>query len=66
MVKEIDETLAGFAFAHFLPRVARCSQPWAESFNPFGIGKPIRTLPNAKTYYPENSEEPERILAANN
>ncbi len=40
----------------------KCSQPWAESFNPFGIGKPIRTLPNARTYSTENSEEREKLV----
>jgi hypothetical protein len=33
------QPLQGCEFSGFLPRVARSSQPWAESFNPVGIGK---------------------------
>ena len=40
------------------PRVARSSQPWAESFNPFGIGKTNDPTPSINLYSTENSEEP--------
>ena len=34
------------------------SQPWAESFNPVGIGKTSGSLPHMTRYSTENSEEP--------
>src|ERR1035441_6394258 len=56
--KEI-QPLQGCDFSVFSPRVARCSQPWAESFNPVGIGKISRNLPLITWYSTENSEEPD-------
>ena len=58
--KEI-QPLQGCDFSVFSPRVARCSQPWAESFNPVGIGKISRNLPLITWYSTENSEEPTKI-----
>ena len=33
------QPVQGRDFSEFSPRVARSSQPWAERFNPFGIGQ---------------------------
>ena len=38
LLKQI-QPFQGWDFSLFSPRVARSSQPWAESFNPVGIGK---------------------------
>jgi hypothetical protein len=51
--------LQGFNFSLFSPRVARSSQPWAESCNPVGIGKTKDKATTAIWYSIENSEEPE-------
>ena len=37
----------GCGLFRFSPRVARSSQPWAERFNPFGIGAPNESFLNA-------------------
>jgi hypothetical protein len=56
-MKEI-QPLQGCDFAVFSPRVARCSQPWAECFNPFGIAKANDKPPKMTRNSTENSEEP--------
>ncbi len=49
-MKEI-QPLQGCDFAEFSPRVARCSQPWAERFNPVGIGKTNGNRPNINSAF---------------
>ncbi len=49
-MKEI-QPLQGCDFAEFSPRVARCSQPWAERFNPVGIGKTSGNRPNMNSAF---------------
>jgi hypothetical protein len=58
----------GRDWSEFSPRVARSpafaslrrgkSQPWAERFNPFGIGLSSSRSPTANWHSIENSEEP--------
>ncbi len=61
MVKEgLIKPLQGFALAVCLPRVAHSSQPWAESFNPVGIGKTSGNLPDLTQHSTGNSENNSR------
>jgi hypothetical protein len=45
-------------FPVIAPRVARSAQPWAERFNPFGIGKTRDKAENCVRHSTENVEEP--------
>jgi hypothetical protein len=47
----------GFGFSMSSPRVARASQPWAERFNPFGIGGNKDKSRQINRHFIENSEE---------
>ena len=57
LTKQI-QPFQGCDFSVFSPRVARSSQPWAESFNPVGIGKTNDDSFNITCHSTENSEEP--------
>ena len=58
------QPLQGCGFSVFLPRVARSSQPWAEWFNPFGIGRTSSRTSIFVSYSTENSEEPRNVSQA--
>jgi hypothetical protein len=57
LTKEI-QPFQGCDASVFLPRVARSSQPWAERFNPFGIGDTNESFLKGVLDSTENSEEP--------
>jgi hypothetical protein len=44
-------------FSVFSPRVARSSQPWADRFNPVGIGLAKETFAKGVWHSTQNSEE---------
>jgi hypothetical protein len=52
------QPMQGCAISLLSPRVARSSQPWAESFNPYGISHTNDRRPIITSYSTENSDEP--------
>jgi hypothetical protein len=48
LMKQV-QPFQGCDFHVFSPRVARSSQPWAESFNPIGIGKTQNAMPLSRS-----------------